>query len=49
VKSRVARGRSSLKEYFENQGPENHQKRLTGAQAHTAILNELNRLDPKAV
>lgn len=47
VKSRVARGRTSLKKYFETPQNQLGSRKPTGAQAGAAIFNELNCLDPK--
>jgi RNA polymerase sigma-70 factor, ECF subfamily len=49
VKSRVARGRSALREFLETRQTATGQPRPTGAQASANIFEELSRLDPKSL
>jgi RNA polymerase sigma-70 factor, ECF subfamily len=47
VKSRVARGRTALRDFLETRQTSLGAARPTGAEASASIFEELNRLDPK--
>jgi RNA polymerase sigma-70 factor, ECF subfamily len=47
VKSRVARGRTALRDFLETRETSLGAARPTGAEASASIFEELNRLDPK--
>lgn len=49
VKSRVARGRSALRDVLETRQASSDKPRPTGAQASAKIFDELSRLDPKSI